>query len=224
MMNSIGAVEQYVPVEYKTETLRKFFTTGAVVWAIVAVAAVIAALILYSLTRKKLKQAIHIKDDLYRSDMLLSPVLSGLFRPRIILPPALDPDSPEGVMIVAHEKIHKARLDNFWRLLGICITCLHWFNPFFWILLKSFLTDMELSCDEAAIGKYSKEEREKYAGTLLRYAEGNRAPVSSAFGHSGVKVRIANVLNYRKLTFIGAVASSLLLLAAAIILITNPVQ
>lgn len=223
-MNSIGAADQYVPIEYKTESLRQIFTIGTVVWAIVAAASIIAAVILYSLTRKELKQAIHIKDDLYRSDMLMSPVLTGLFRPRIILPSGLDPDSTEGVMIVAHEKKHKSRLDNLWRLLGICITCLHWFNPFAWIMLKSFLTEMELSCDEAVIRKYSVDERQKYAGTLLRFAEDSRMLVSSAFGRSGVKVRIVNVLNYRKLTLIGIMASSLLLLAVTIVLVTNPAQ
>jgi beta-lactamase regulating signal transducer with metallopeptidase domain len=221
-MNSIGAVDRYVPVEYKTESLRQIFTTGAAVWAVVAAASIIAATILYSLTRKELKQAVRIRGGLYCSDLLLSPILTGLFRPRIILPPALDPDSPEGAMVIAHENVHKARLDNLWRLLAICVTCLHWFNPFAWILLKSFLADMELSCDEAVIRKLGKEERERYAGTLLRFAEDRRVLVSSAFGRSGVKVRITNVLNYRKLTLVGLVASSLLLLAVALVLITNP--
>jgi beta-lactamase regulating signal transducer with metallopeptidase domain len=116
MMNSIGAAQQYSPIMYKTETLRQVFTTGAVIWAIIAIAAIIAAVILYSLTHKELKKAVHIKDNLYRSDMLLSPIITGLIRPRIILPASLDPDSEEGVMILAHETIHKKRLDNLYAL------------------------------------------------------------------------------------------------------------
>ena len=81
---------------------------------------------------------------------------------------------------------------------------------------------MELSCDEAVIRKYGPEERKTYAGTLLRFAEDKRMFVSTAFGRSGVKVRIVNVLNYRKLSLIGAVASALFLLVVAVVLISNP--
>ena len=221
-MNMVGAADEYAPVEYKTESLRQVFTTASVVWAMFAAAALIAVIILYTLTWKELKKAVRVKDNLYRSHMLLSPVLTGLIRPRIILPVSFDPDSPEGKMVLAHEKVHGGRLDNLWRLLGICITCLHWFNPFAWIMLRSFFTDMELSCDETVIQKYNTEERKAYAGTLLRFAEDKRLLVSAAFGRSGVKARIVNVLNYKKLTLMGAAAASLFLLVAALVLITNP--
>jgi len=222
MSNFIGAAEQYVPIEYKTESLRQIFSTASVIWAIIAAAMLLTSIVLYMLARKELNNAVHVRDNLYRSDMLLSPVLSGLFRPKIILPASLDPDSVEGRMILAHENTHKDRLDNLWRLLGILITCLHWFNPLSWVMLKSFFTDMELSCDEKVIRKYSTEERKNYAGTLLRFSEDNRLLVSTAFGRSGVKVRIVNVLNYKKLTLIGVAASSLFLSVVTVVLITNP--
>jgi beta-lactamase regulating signal transducer with metallopeptidase domain len=125
-------------------------------------------------------------------------------------------------MILAHENTHRRRLDNLWRVLGICVTCLHWFNPFAWIMLKAFFTDMELSCDEAVIKKSGTEERKAYAGTLLKFSEDNRLLVSTAFGRSGVKVRIVNVLDYKRLSLIGALASALFLLVIAVVLITNP--
>ena len=221
-MNFIGAAEKYAPIEYKTESLRRIFTTASAIWAIIAAALILSAIILYSLTRKELKKAVRVKDNLYRSDMLLSPVLTGLFRAKIILPDSLEPDSEAGQMVISHENIHKRRLDNLWRLSGIFVTCLHWFNPLAWVMLKSFFCDMELSCDEAAVKKYDAEKRKKYAGTLLRFADDKRLLISAAFGHSGVKVRIVNVLNYKKLTFVGIMASSLFLLAVAVVLITNP--
>jgi beta-lactamase regulating signal transducer with metallopeptidase domain len=89
-------------------------------------------------------------------------------------------------------------------------------------MLKAFFTDMELSCDEKVIDKMSIEERKSYAGTLLRFAEDQQVLVSTAFGQSGVKVRILNVLNYKRLTVIGVVASSLFLLILTVALITNP--
>ena len=220
--NFVAAAERYSPVEYKTESLRQVFTTASVVWAIVAAALLLTAVILYALTRKELKQAVRIKGNLYRSDMLLSPTLMGVFRPRIILPATLDPDGEDGRMVLAHENVHKRRLDNLWRLLGIFVVCLHWFNPFAWVMLKAFFTDMEQSCDESVIRKYGAEERKAYASTLLRFAEDKRVLVSTAFGRSGVKVRIVNVLNYKRLTAIGIAASTIFLLLVAAALLTNP--
>jgi len=221
-MNTIGAAEQYAPIVYKTETLRMVFTSGAVVWAVIAAAALITVIILYLLTSRQLKKAVHVRDNIYRSDMVISPVLVGLPHARIILPANLDPDGAEGRVILAHENTHKSRLDNLWRLLGIFVTCLHWFNPLAWIMLKSFLTDMELSCDEVVIRKFNTSERKQYAETLLRFSEGNRPLASAAFGRSGVRARIVNVLNYKRLTLAGAIASAVFLAAIAVALITNP--
>jgi len=221
-MNTIGAAGQYAPIVYKTESLRQIFTIASVIWVIIAAAAVIATVILYSLTQKELNKAGHIRDNLYSSDMLLSPVLIGLIRPRLILPASLDPNSAEGRMVQAHENIHKRRLDNLWRMTAIFITCLHWFNPLAWIMLKSFFSDMELSCDEAVIRNFSPDERRTYAKTLLSFSDDKRLLITTAFGQSGVKVRIVNVLNYKKLTLIGAAASALFLLVVAAVLITNP--
>ncbi|MCL1828808.1 MAG: M56 family metallopeptidase [Oscillospiraceae bacterium] len=221
-MNLIGAAEEYAPVEYKTEALRQVFTTAAVIWAGAAAAMFITVFILYVLTGKELKKAVQIEGGIYRSDIISSPVSAGLIHTRIVLPATLDPAGAEGKMVLAHENVHKHRSDNLWRLFGVCITCIYWFNPFVWVMMKSFFTDMEQSCDEAVIKKYNAEERKIYAETLLRFAEEKRLFVSAAFGRSGVKLRIVNVLNYKKLTVIGAVSSSLFLLAAAAALVTNP--
>ncbi len=224
IMNMIGAADSYTPIEYKTEAWRQVFIISSTVWAIVAAALLLAVCILYALTQKELRRAVIIRDNLYRSDMVLSPVLTGVFRSRIILPEGLDPDSTEGAMILAHENVHRRRLDNLWRALAIGIACVHWFNPLVWIMLKLFFKDMELSCDEAVLlsGRFNSDECRDYAATLLRFAQDKKFLISSAFGRSGVKVRILNVLNYRRMTVIGAVASAAFLLALALVLITNP--
>lgn len=224
IMNMIGAAESYAPIEYRTETWRRVFIIGSTVWAIVAAALLLAACILYVLTRKELNKAVIIRDNIYYSDMLLSPVLVGVFRPKIVLPAGLDPDSTEGRMILAHENVHRRRLDNLWRTLAIGVACVYWFNPLVWVMLEMFLKDMELSCDEAVLrhGRYSSDECRDYAAALLRFAEDKRFLISSAFGRSGIKVRILNVLNYKRMTVVGAVASAVFLLALAFVLVTNP--
>jgi beta-lactamase regulating signal transducer with metallopeptidase domain len=130
----------------------------------------------------------------------------------------------QGRMVLAHENVHRRRLDNLWRALAVAVACLHWFNPLVWVMLRAFFTDMELSCDEAVLkkGGYGEGARKAYAHTLLAFSQEKRFLVSTAFGRSGVKVRVVNVLNYKRLTVIGAIASTLFLLALALALLTNP--
>jgi beta-lactamase regulating signal transducer with metallopeptidase domain len=224
LMNMIGAAQSYVPFEYKTESFKRFFTISTAVWAVIAAAALLTVCALYMLTMAELKKAEPVKDNIYCSGMLLSPVLAGIFGSRIILPEGLDPDSPEGRMVLAHENVHRKRLDNLWRVIAISIACIHWFNPFVWLMVRMFFADMELSCDERVLaeGKYGIEERKAYARTLLSFSEDKRFLISTAFGQSGVKVRIINVLNYRRLTAIGAFASAIFLFVLVLLLLTNP--
>ncbi len=223
-MNVIGAAQSYAPLAYKTEALRELFTVGATVWVIVALAALLAACALYALTLAELHKAVPIKENLYRCDMLLSPVLTGVLRPKILLPPGLDPDSPEGQMVLAHENVHRRRLDNLWRAMAIAVACVRWFNPLVWVMLKALFTDMELSCDEVVLrkGAYGPQQRKAYASALLRFAEDKRFLISTSFGRAGVKVRIVNVLNYKRMTWIGIAASAAFVLAMALVLLTNP--
>ena len=66
-MNFIGAAESFVPIEYKTESLRNIFTVGAVVWLIVTLAAILIAIILYTLTRTELQKAVLVRDKIGRA-------------------------------------------------------------------------------------------------------------------------------------------------------------
>jgi beta-lactamase regulating signal transducer with metallopeptidase domain len=230
-MNWMGQADQYIPIEYKTESVRQIFLTGSMVWVIGAAATLLTAGILYALTRRELRGAVPISgeeisgpkmNNLYRSAVVTSPVLVGLLRPRIILPEGLDPTSTQGQMVIAHEQTHQRRGDNLWRLAAIAITCLHWFNPLAWVMLKAFLTDMERSCDEAVIRRYEPKQRKAYAETLLGFAEEKRLLLAPGFGRSAVKVRITSVLDYQRMTIIGAVVSTLFLAALAVALLTNP--
>ncbi len=222
MMNALGLAESYAPVRLPDGAVSRVFTAGAWVWLAVAPALLLTVVILYRLTRAQLKTAVRLRGSLYTSDALLSPMLLGLFRPKILLPAGLDADSAEGRLVIAHETVHRRRLDNVWRLAAVVIACVHWFNPLVWLMLKCFLTDMELSCDEAVVRRLGDEERRAYTSALLRFAEDRRFVLSAAFGRSGVKTRIVHVLRYKRLTLTGAAASAVFLLALAAALLTNP--
>jgi beta-lactamase regulating signal transducer with metallopeptidase domain len=130
-------------------------------------------------------------------------------------------DDMELSYILRHERIHVGRRDNLWRLIAIIATCIHWFNPMSWVFLKLFLNDCELACDEGAIKELNPEDRKEYARTLLNYANGDRTIFSSNFGSHKAKLRVMQVLSYRRLTWFSVLCFILLMVCVAVLLLTN---
>lgn len=222
--NTIGTAKSYFPVTYKNDYLEMIFRIASFVWIIAAVAAVLTVIILYFLSSSELREAEHIKDNIYISSALQSPMVIGIFKQKIIIPACLDIDSSELKFALLHEQVHIRRHDNLFRLLGVITACIHWFNPFVWIFLRFFLNDMELSCDIKAVEPLTNKERVKYAKALVNLSGGQRVFMSTAFSNTKVKVRVLNVLNYRKLTVFAAVISVFFIVVIAVALITNPVK
>ncbi|WP_457425209.1 M56 family metallopeptidase [Roseateles sp. P5_E7] len=155
-----------------------------------------------------------------------SPALVGLLRPRVALPVDFEQRfSPaERELILAHEQVHRDRLDNLWNLLACALTALHWWNPLAWWAARRLRADQELACDAAVLATRP--------GALVDYTQAllaahnlthHGAPIASRWGTTHPLVeRIAMLnrplpLNRRKallLTF-GVTAVSSLAYAAA---------
>jgi beta-lactamase regulating signal transducer with metallopeptidase domain len=220
MTNSIQAAESYFPIEYKTDLLKDIFSIAGTIWIVVAAAAILCSVLLYIITKSALKNASHIKDNIYRSDKVLSPAVYGINKPRIILP--ADIADSDWDYILKHERIHIRRRDNLWRVIAVITACVHWFNPFCWVFLKGFFTDMELACDAGVIKRLENNEKKDYAAALLACSAG-KTYYASAFGGAKTKLRIENILSYKKLTLLSALCFSALFIAVAVTIITNAV-
>lgn len=81
------------------------------------------------------------------------PALVGLLRPRLVLPRDFAErfDATEQRLVLAHEDVHRRRLDNLWNLLAALLCALHWFNPLAWLALRGLRADQELACDAAVM-------------------------------------------------------------------------
>lgn len=92
----------------------------------------------------------------WRSPAGSGPALVGLLKPRIALPADFEQrfDARQRELVLAHEDIHRARLDNHWNALGALICVLHWFNPLAWLALRSMRADQELACDAAVMARH----------------------------------------------------------------------
>ncbi len=219
--NALQGAATYNPITYKTNILEGFFKVASVIWIIISVAAVIAMTALYYLTKAELKKATHLRDNIYEGTMVTTPTVYGMIKPKIVLPVGVEKEHLE--YILAHEKVHIKRHDNIWRMLAILAACLHWFNPFSWLFLKCFLGDCEMACDAAAVKKMKAEERKNYARTLLTYATMDKTIFSSAFGSSKVKVRVKNILSYRKLTLFSTISFLGMVMVITFLLLTNAI-
>ncbi len=218
MTNSLMLAESYFPITYKVNLLDDIFTIATIIWAIIALALIIAMVATYFITKSELNNLQPVQDNVYTSDKVLSPATYGIFKAKIILPIAYNKNDLKYILL--HEKAHINRLDNLWRMLAIITACIHWFNPFSWLFLKAFLESLELACDEAVLKSSNTEEQKEYALTLLNCAE-NKSLYTSAFGGAKVRVRIQHILSYKKLSVFSTIAFSALAIAIGYILLTN---
>lgn len=143
--------------------------------------------------------------ELYTNTLVSSPLLLGLFRPCIILPKT-DLPGEDLRYTIRHELIHYRRFDLLYKWLVQITVCLHWFNPFVWLMGKETGRACELACDEALAEGLDIEGRRAYGDTLLRAAKGGggdgfREPVVSlTLSENGklLKERLGAIADFRK--------------------------
>ncbi|CDX00757.1 Peptidase M56 BlaR1 [Desulfitobacterium hafniense] len=163
----------------------------------------IAVLLLYSVfsllsLKKRLKDALHDKENIYLCDSLDTPFVMGVLGPRIYLPASLSGAEKEYILL--HEQTHIRRFDHVVKILSFFVLCIHWFNPLVWAAFFLSGRDMEMSCDEAVIRKLGHEVKKDYSSSLLSLATGRPIVGGTplAFGEGDTRGRIMNVLNYKK--------------------------
>lgn len=216
--NSIMGANSYFPIEYKTNLLENVFKVSSVVWIIICCAAILTTVFLYFFTKLELKSAELIKSNIYKSDRITATAVYGVFRPKIIIPAAIADGDID--YIILHEQIHIERRDNLFRVVAVITSCVHWFNPLSWIFLKYFFADMELACDAKVLKSLNESQTKEYARAILICASSKTFFVS-AFGGAKTKVRIENILSYKKLTVLSSLCFAALVVIIAVIIITN---
>ena len=101
-------------------------------------------------------------------DAPISPMLLGLFRPRLLLPRHLgDFDKLQREMIVEHEMTHLRRHDLQWMAAGMLLQALLWFNPFMRLLRANLTWAQELGCDRDVLRGRPASQRKAYAAALV---------------------------------------------------------
>ena len=149
------------------------------------------------------KLKIKTRVELSCNPLLASPMLIGFFRPRIILPVG-EWEDKELSYIFVHELIHYKQRDMFYKWLIQIVVCVHWFNPFVYLLEKEVNKSCELSCDEKVISILNEKAKREYGDTLISFLKSNNlyksslASVTLTEGAEQLKERLGAIMKFRK--------------------------
>ena len=141
---------------------------------------------------------------IYAVDRLASPIMTGLFRPRIYVPLHLVSgfSSSEIRYILLHELQHYRCKDALVNDLMAAAGIVYWFNPLLWYAWKLIRTDREIACDSSVLKMLEEDAYIEYGNTLIHFAEKiSFTPFlfSSGIGGNAVQIkkRILNIAGYR---------------------------
>ena len=193
------------------------------IWLFGIVALFLYSAVSYCRLRRKVCEAVILRDNIYQSENVCSPFVLGIIRPKIYLPYHMD--SREMDHVIAHEQTHIRRKDHWWKPLGFLLLTTHWFNPLMWLSYILLCRDIELACDEKVIRKMSNEQRADYTQALVACSVDRRLITACplAFGEIGVKERVKSVMNYKKPAFWIVLASVIVCAVIAVCFLTNPI-
>ena len=194
------------------------------VWLAGALAMGGYGLLSYLRLRRRLFDAIRAGDGVWEHPSVASPFILGVVRPRIYLPAGLYGQPRQ--FILCHERAHLRRLDHIVKPVCWLALALHWFNPAVWLAFLLMSRDIEAACDEAVIRSLGPQVKADYSATLLSLATSGRipAPCPLAFDEGDAKGRIQNVLRYRRPALWIVVVSAVMVVMAAVCLLTDPVS
>lgn len=161
----------------------------------------------------------------YQSWNAKSPMLTGLFWTKLILPAGKrEWEQDELELVMAHELCHYRNKDLWLKLLMTAAWCVNWFNPLVWLLKKQFFYELELACDGHVLSGYDEQRREDYARMMLSFAGERKAEsaFSTEFGESKkqMKRRIDYMLDEKakKKGITGVILTCMLLLAMGLMI------
>lgn len=119
----------------------------------------------------------------HRSRLVCSPVLIGVFRPRIILPAGISYDAHIELML-AHELAHVRRGDLRWLWLFTLCETVFFFHPLLWLARREWTISTEAACDQLALSA-TKRAPHDYGSMLVEVVArmtGRSAPAVMSVG------------------------------------------
>ena len=201
--------------------IQVWLAIGELFWKIGIFALLLYGIISYVRLYKKVSTAIRIRDNIFETDRIQTPFVLGLVNPKIYIPIGLSEKELE--FIILHEQTHIKRYDYLIKPIAFIIVIFHWFNPLVWVSYYLLAKDIELSADEYVMKQSMADIRGEYSIILLSLSAKKSGLLLSplAFGETGVKERIKNILKYKKPTFWISAMTVVVIIASSIFLMSS---
>lgn len=218
----VGAADAALPQAAGAVQALGLWEVLGLVWLLGAAALVVGALAAYLRVKGQVATAVKFAHNVYECGAFRSPFVLGFFRPKIYIPFGLEPRQREHVL--CHESAHIQRRDYLVKPLGFLLLAIHWFNPLVWLAFHLMSRDMEMSCDEKVLSQLGEEARREYSLSLLSIGSRRRFPAPNplAFGETGVKERVVNVMKFRRAKRWVTVAAAVAVVAVTAACAANP--
>lgn len=144
-----------------------------------------------------------------------TPMLTGIFKPVILLPEKPIADD-EMELILEHELTHYKHKDLWINLIGVIALSIHWFNPIVYLCLPAIYGDGESYCDETVLKNKNTDYRRFYGEVIISMIEASpqkHIALSTCFYAKklNIKKRLYNIMD-------GSKRKSLSLLSLALVL------
>ena len=184
----------------------------------------------YLISMRKLRQNRVLAEEgrvpVYESECATTPLLAGLIRPVIYLPK----DFENAALAIRHELCHLKRGDLWLKWAIQLAVCIHWFNPFVYLLKHEFSRLSEISCDCAVVLGLDDDARRVYGEMILstvRSVSGIGGPMMTALGKDKrlLKERIQEIMKRQTISKKAKAAMAVLIavvLCAAVISCAKP--
>lgn len=188
---------------------------GKCLWLAGALALLLHGFVSYLRLKKRVATATRVKDNIYETDLIKTPFVLGFVRARIYVPTGLG--EKEAEYVLEHERAHIRRLDHLVRPFAFLVACTHWFNPIVWVSYALMARDMEMAADESVMKRSDADIRSGYSVSILALSARKSGLLSPlAFGETGVKQRVKNVLRYKKPALWASAAAALAVAAVSL--------
>lgn len=183
-------------VQSRMGVRERITTFAAALWLLGIIFILSVQFVCYAAMKRRLRTSICTGSRVYESDRIASPVLFGVFRPCIYLPPGLDEETASYAIL--HEQMHLRRGDAVKKPFTFVVCTLYWWNPLVWLMYRACGQDMERACDEAVLERRGTQPV-RYAQSLLN-AERHRGALicGLTFSSGNTKLRVKNILHFRK--------------------------
>lgn len=149
-----------------------------------------------------------------QSDRISTPLTYGILRPVILMPKKTDWKNEKQLQyILTHEYVHIYRYDTVTKLLAACVLCVHWFNPFVWVMYRLFNRDIELACDESVIRQFGEKSKSAYSLMLVNMeaAKSGLLPFCNNFSKNAVEERITAIMKMKKTSLFAICIAAMLI-------------